>query len=85
MTYYDAAVQVLRHADQPLTTQQIVEQAVRAGLLQPLGKTPVNTMSALLYVEVRDNPSTEVELVSDRGPRRSRRGSVRWQLRHPVP
>jgi hypothetical protein len=79
MTYYKAALEVLRSARQPLTTREITLSAIERGLIAPAGKTPIATMAAELYRGVRNDP----ELVKVEGPRngRAKPGSVRWTLR----
>jgi hypothetical protein len=78
MTYYEAALSVLRSAGRPLSTQEITELAVQRKLLAPGGKTPNATMSAALYARASDNG--ELVKVSAPGNRRAKRGSVRWTL-----
>ena len=53
MTYYGAAFEVLRSAQYPLTTRQITERAIEMRLITPHGKTPIATMAAELYLQVR--------------------------------
>jgi hypothetical protein len=78
MTYYEAAIQVLRSAQHPLTTREITARAIENGLIKPVGKTPDATMSAVLYVHVRkDATLTKIE---EAGNGRAKRGSVRWML-----
>jgi hypothetical protein len=79
MTYFEAAMQVLRSARRPLTTRQITDQAMECGLIVPRGKTPEATMSAALYERVRDHP--ELVKLGAPGNGRAKRGSVRWALR----
>ena len=78
MTYYKAAIEVLKAAKRPLTVREITNLAIEAGLITPRGKTPAATMSAALY-RARNHP----DLVSagDRGDKRAKRGTVRWTLR----
>ena len=79
MTYYEAAIQVLRSAQHPLTTREITERAIKAGLIIPRGKTPNATMSARLYAWVRkDDTLTKLEAP---GNGRAKQGSVRWTVR----
>lgn len=79
MTYYDAAIQVLKSAQRPLSTREITEQAIEAGLIVPHGKTPNATMGACLYQYVRtDNALVKLEAP---GAGRAKRGSVRWTVR----
>ena len=81
MTYYEAALQVLRSSDQPLTTREITDQALERGLITPHGKTPHATMSARLYLKTtRDNDPELVRLIVP-GDVRAKRASVRWTLR----
>lgn len=79
--YLSAAVQVLRAAGRPLTTREVTEEALGAGLLDRWGKTPEQTMGARLYVALRDEPDCPVRRLCEPGPARARRGSVRWALR----
>jgi hypothetical protein len=79
MTYFEAALAVLRRAKRPLTTREVAAAAIEAGLIVPKGKTPHATMSATLYQRAKSDPL----LVKRGSPGRSRaqRGSVRWELR----
>jgi len=78
MSYYEAAVEVMRAAKRPLTVEEITEQALKAGLITPRGKTPVHTMSATLY-RLQGHP--DLVKIEDRGNQRAKPGSVRWTLR----
>lgn len=80
MTYYEAAIQVLRSIKRPLSTQEITDQAITKGLITPTGKTPDATMGAVLYRRIGEN--SELVKVEDAGNGRAKRGSVRWTLRH---
>ena len=77
MTYYKAAIEVLKAARRPLTAREITDQAIEAGLIAPRGETPIATMSATLY-RVRRHP--DLLKVGDRGNKRAKRGTVRWTL-----
>ena len=79
MTYYEAALQVLRSARHPLSTQEITDRAIARGLITPTGKTPHATMAAELYLRVRNDP--ELVKIDEPGPSRAKAGSVRWTLR----
>ena len=79
MTYYEAALRVLRSAKRPLTIQEITDAAVEGEFITPTGKTPYATMSAELYMHVRKDP--QLVKLEDRGSTRAKRGSVRWTLR----
>ncbi len=79
MTYYKAAIEVLRSASHPLTTREITERAIEAGLITPRGKTPNATMAAALYTHgAHDADLAKLEAP---GNGRAKRGSVRWTLR----
>jgi hypothetical protein len=79
MTYYEAARQVLKSARRPMTTREITNLAIQRKLLVTRGKTPLASMSAVLYLRVRDDP--ELVKIAAQGSRRAKRGSVRWTLR----
>ena len=79
MTYYEAALRILRSARHPLTTREITVRAIEGGLIRPTGKTPHATMAAELYLRVRNDP--ELVKIEDPGPSRAKQGSVRWTLR----
>jgi hypothetical protein len=81
MTYFEAAVAVLRVSKRPMSAREIIDEAIAQGLLDPSGKTPVATLSARLYCHVRDAPEPVIERHAEAGPTRARRGSVRWSLR----
>ena len=85
--YLEAAVRVLEDADRPLTSREIIAAALQRGLLQPAGKTPEATLTARLYIHVRDDPSPRVVRLAEPGTQRARRGSVRWTVasRRPSP
>ncbi len=76
MTFSEAAVEILRLSSEPLTAEQIVEEALRRRLIQSTGKTPVQTMRTALYVKRPEG----VVRVFKKGPSRALRSSVRWRL-----
>jgi hypothetical protein len=79
MMYYEAAIEILKVAKRPLTVQEITDQAIETGLIAPRGKTPAATMSAALYVRLRNHPG--LVKLEDPANKRAKRGSVRWALR----
>jgi hypothetical protein len=79
MTYYEAALSILRSARRPLSTQEITDLALQRELILSAGKTPNASMSAALYTRVGDN--SEIVKIGDPGSGRAKRGSVRWTLR----
>jgi uncharacterized protein len=61
ITFLQMAQKVLNDEKQPLTASEIWEFAVSKGyekLVDSKGKTPWATLGALIYVDVRDNPSS---------------------------
>lgn len=80
-TYLSAALEVLRTAAGPLTSDEITDEALRRGMLVTVGKTPRRTMAACLYTLVKNEPNAPIVRTFTPGTGRARRGSVRWQLR----
>ena len=77
VTYAEAALEVLKAAPEPLTAEEVVNEAIRLQLIRPRGKTPVRTMSAIFYA----HPPAGLVRVYKRGRMRARRGTVRWALK----
>lgn len=78
LTYYEAALQVLRSADHPLTTREIADLAIAKGLIAPTGKTPHSSMGRVLYLRVRESPElVRIEPLETSGAKQDR---VRWTL-----
>ena len=68
-TFLDLAKSVLELEKRPLTTAQIWNIGNRNGLTDKvgsLGKTPINTLQARLYIDIRDNEKTIFQQVSKR-------------------
>jgi len=68
-TFLNFALDVLNKSEVPLDHYQIWEVGVEKGLdkqLNSKGKTPWRTLGAQLYVEVRDNPSSQFIKVGKR-------------------
>jgi hypothetical protein len=80
MTYYDAALEVLKSVRRPLTAREITDEAIVRGLITPVGKTPLATMKAELYHRVRSDP--DLVKIQDLADGRAKRNSVRWALRN---
>jgi hypothetical protein len=79
MTYYEAALQILKSSRKPMTSREITNRALERGLIVSRGKTPEATMGVVLNRRLRDD-SQHVK-TEDRGPTRAKRGTVRWALR----
>jgi hypothetical protein len=76
MTYFEAALQILKSSPEPLSTREITERALEQGLIVPQGKTPIATMAAVLYGRL--GADAQLVKTEDRGSGRTR---VRWTLR----
>lgn len=50
--YLDAASAILQDADEPLTADDIVKAALKAGLITTKGSTPGATMGSMLYTDI---------------------------------
>jgi hypothetical protein len=79
MTFYEAALQILKSSRKPLTSGEITERALERGLIVSRGKTPVATMASELYSHLDTDP--QLVKTEDRGLVRAKRGTVRWALR----
>jgi hypothetical protein len=79
MTFFEAALQILKSSRKPLTSQEITQRALEHGLIVSGGKTPAATMAAALYRRSGTDP--QLVKIEDRGPARAKRGTVRWTLR----
>jgi hypothetical protein len=79
MTYYEAALEVLRSAQHPLTLREIADAAIERRLITPRGSNPLNTMGAVLYRQGRENPNLIRTGAPETG--RAKPNSVRWTLR----
>lgn len=80
MTYLDAAISILKASKKPMTSAEITQSAIRRALIHPSGKTPAATMSAILYLHVRDAAEPAFRWEGRPGPTRAARGSVRWMI-----
>jgi hypothetical protein len=81
MTFLAAAQAVLKSADRPLTTREVVTLAMDSGLIQPGGTTPVATMRARLYQAVSTDPDGPIRREFVPGAKRAVQFSVRWSWR----
>jgi hypothetical protein len=80
MTFYEAALEILKSSSKPLTSKEITQRALERGLIMSRGKTPTRTMESQLYGQLGTDPL--LVKTGDRGPNgRPKRGTVRWTLR----
>lgn len=73
MTYFQAAVTILRYADRPLTVGELTSVAIANGLIHPRGRTPDRTMSSVLYRRMVADPDAPVSASAGRFWLRGRR------------
>ena len=69
MTFLELVYQTLEKHNGPLTISQIWDKSEEFGFRQKLassGKTPIKTLAARLYLDIRDNPDTKFSQVSKR-------------------
>jgi HB1, ASXL, restriction endonuclease HTH domain len=80
--FLEAAFAVLAESNRPLATNEISSCALRLGLLRfTHGKTPARSMGSALYRSVLNDPASPFIRVSEPGPTRAVRNSVRWRLK----
>ncbi|WNF34551.1 HTH domain-containing protein [Aeribacillus composti] len=61
LTFFELAIKVLKEANKPMTIEEIWRYAQEREydvLVGSKGKTPWQTMSARIYVDMRDNPNS---------------------------
>jgi hypothetical protein len=83
VTFLEAALLVLSEADRPLTTKEVADAVLQRRLVTTTGRTPEASISAQLYLALRDGRAPGLERVSQPGATRARRGSVHWRYRRP--
>jgi hypothetical protein len=62
-----------------MTARELAEAAIDRGMVRSTGKTPESTLTAQLYVCVREDPEGPLRKVAVPGAQRAVRGSVRWE------
>ena len=71
-TLNDLAFDILKQTEKPMTYQEIWEEAIKltlTGKIKTSGKTPWQSLGAILFVDVRDNPNSKFIKVSKRPAR----------------
>lgn len=58
VSFKEAAYDILKRTDDPLTPKEITDIAVQEGLIDTEGETPEATMGAQLYVDINTNKDT---------------------------
>ncbi len=63
LSFKEAALQILKSENEPLSAKEIVYLAFQKDILSTEGKTPEATMSAQLYVDISQNKKTKFKKV----------------------
>jgi len=63
LSFKNAALQILRSENNPLSPKEIVDLALQKGILATEGETPDATMAAQLYVDIKTNKKTHFKKV----------------------
>ncbi len=74
-SFIKAAYQILKEKKMPLTAEEITKMAVENKLIETSGKTPVATMSARLYMDIKYKGSSSLFVKVARG----KFGLKEWQ------
>ncbi len=63
LSFKEAAIQVLKQADEPLSAKEIADLAMESGLIETSGATPDATMAAQLYTDINKNTYSDFKKV----------------------
>jgi len=63
LSFKEAAIKILKEADEPLTAKEITDIALNEGLIETSGATPEATMAAQLYTEISNNAASKFKKV----------------------
>jgi hypothetical protein len=80
-TYPDAAIAVLEDVGHPMSTQQLLEEAIRRDLVQSTGDGQGASFKTALYSHVKRHPDSKIVKLSEKGPTGKRNGSIEFGLR----
>ncbi len=67
MSFIKAAYQILKKTEKPLSAKKITEIAVKDGLIETKGKTPIATMSAIIYMDIKKKGDNSLFTKSGKG------------------
>jgi len=81
VSFLKAAISILKETGRDMTATEVARIAIERGLVESRGKTPDATLTAQLYVQVRDHPQGPLRKIAEPGALRARRDSVRWAWR----
>lgn len=83
LSYFQAALAVLRVSERPLTVPELLDRMAAGGYRVPTGRTPENTLTAALYRHLGTHPALRrVFGVPTTESRRYVRWTVRRRSRH---
>lgn len=60
LSFKEAALKILKDADEPLSAKEITKIAISEGLIETIGDTPEATMAAKLYTDINNNESSKL-------------------------
>jgi HJR/Mrr/RecB family endonuclease len=63
LSFKKAAQKILSEAEEPLTATQIADKALAEELIETSGATPEATIAAILYTDLKNNPSSQFKKV----------------------
>ena len=63
ISFKEAAITILKDADEPLSAKAITEIALKEDLIETAGATPEATMAAQLYTDINNNPASKFKKV----------------------
>jgi HJR/Mrr/RecB family endonuclease len=63
LSFKEAAIKILKEAEEPLSAKEITEIALGEELIETLGATPEATMAAQLYTDINNNSSSKFKKV----------------------
>jgi len=63
LSFKEAASQILKLVNEPLSAQEIIDIALQKGILSSEGKTPEATMAAQLYLDIKNNENSRFKKV----------------------
>lgn len=67
VTFIEAAYQILKGKGIPLNTEQITKIALERNLIETSGKTPVATMAARIYMDIKKTGNNSLFIKVERG------------------
>jgi len=63
LSFKEAALKILKEADEPLSAKEITKIALSEGMIETIGDTPEATMAAKLYTDINNNSSSKLKKI----------------------